>query len=452
MMKVLRFTQKTRQLNSAVKVLALSVPLLAAQAVVPALLQPYSAAPLSGVAFAEEEKKEKEQTRRTQALNNKVYEKLQAAQKASEAKNYKEAVGILDELKNGKRALNDYELANVLNLYAFIYYSQEDYKNAVGAYKQILTLKKAPEGMLVQAQYSLAQLYFVTEQYKEGVAALKEWFKVTKEPGANAYVLMAQGLYQLKDYNGALKNVETAINMYKEKGKVPKENWYGLQRFLYYEKGDYKKVVSILEEMLTHYPKKDYWIQLSAMYGELKNDSKQLAAMETAYVQGMLTKDKELVNMAYLFLANDVPYKAAKVLDKGIKNKQIEPTAKNLELLGNAWRGAQEIKKAIPEMAAAASKSDSGDLYARLCNIYLDNDNYKKAADACDKGLKKGGVKRPDTAYLVKGMALYNLKKYDSARKAFNEAAKDKRSESYAKQWLKYMDKELERQRGLKEG
>jgi tetratricopeptide (TPR) repeat protein len=188
------------------------------------------------------------------------------------------------------------------------------------------------------------------------------------------------------------------------------------------------------------------------MHSELKSESKQLAAMETAYVQGMLTNEKELVNMAYLFLANEVPYKAAKVLDKGIKQKLIEPTSKNLELLGNSWRSAQEVKKAIPEMAKAAAKSDKGDLWARLCNIYLDNDEFQNAIDSCNKGLKKGGVKREDTANLVMGMAYFNLKQYDSARKAFTQAAKDKRSKGYADQWIKFMDKELERQKSLEQG
>ena len=436
------------------RALVLTVPLLAAQAVVPAFLQAYSEQPLLGIAQAQEkEKKDQRKTKRTQALNNKVYEKLQAAQVAIEEKNELEAFKILDALANNTRKpLNDYEMATVLNLYAFIYYSKEDYKNALISYKKIIDLPEAPEGTVTQARYSVAQLFFVTEQYEEAVAALLEWFKVTPEPGASAYVLLSQGYYQTKEYDLSLKNVEIAIDIYKQKGKVPKENWYGLQRFLYYEKNNYKKVVQILDELLVHYPKKQYWVQLSAMYSELKNDSKQLSAMETAYVQGMLTDEKELVNMAYLLLAGEVPYKAAKVLDKGIKAKQIEPTSKNLELLGNAWRAAQEIKKAIPEMAKAAEKSDKGDLWARLCNIYLDNDEFKNAVKACDKGLKKGGVKRADTANLVKGMAHFNLKQYKSARSAFNKAMKDKRSKKYAQQWIKFMDKELARQKSLEEG
>jgi tetratricopeptide (TPR) repeat protein len=168
-------------------------------------------------------------------------------------------------------------------------------------------------------------------------------------------------------------------------------------------------------------------------------------------VQGMLEKGREQVNMAYLYLANELPYKAAKVMDRGINNKSIEASSKNLELLGNAWRAAQEVKKAIPEMARAAKLSDTGELWARLGNIYLDNDEYQKAADAVRAGLKKGKVKRSDSAQLVLGMAYFNLKKYDSARKAFNESKKDERSEKYAKQWINFMDKELERQRSLQD-
>ena len=432
------------------RALVLSVSALALQAVVPAMLQGYSEQPLMGVAHAaEKEKKKERKTKRTQAMNNKVYEKIQAALEEIEAKNLPEALEILGKLKNGKKPLNDAEMANVLNTYAFIYYSTEDYAGALKSYKQIITLAEAPEGTLVTARYSVAQLYFVTEDYKSAVEALLEWFEFTEAPTSSAYMLLAQGYYQLKEYDLALNNIEIAIGMYKEKGKVPKENWFSLQRFLYYEKEDYKKVVSILNELLLHYPKKQYWVQLSAMQAELKSDSKQLSAMETAYVQGMLTKEKELINMAYLFLASDVPYKAAKVLDKGINAKVIEPTSKNLELLGNSWRSAQEVKKAIPEMAKAAAKSDKGDLWARLCNIYLDNDEFKKAVKSCDKGLKKGGVKRTDTAYLVKGMAHFNLKQYKSARKAFNSAGKDKRSKKYAEQWIKFMDRELARQKSL---
>ena len=60
-------------------------------------------------------------------MNNKVYEKLQKAQEAVEEKDIDGALEILSDLKNGKRPLNDAEMANVLNMDAFIYYTKEDF-------------------------------------------------------------------------------------------------------------------------------------------------------------------------------------------------------------------------------------------------------------------------------------------------------------------------------------
>jgi tetratricopeptide (TPR) repeat protein len=240
--------------------------------------------------------------------------------------------------------------------------------------------------------------------------------------------------------------------MYKADGKLPKEQWYNLARFLYFEKGDINKTVQVLEELLKYYPKKQYWVQASHMYGEQKKEARQLAAMETAYVQGVLDSGTEQVTMAYLYLNGEVPYKAAKVMDKGLKDGSIEGTSKNWEIAGSAWRQAREVDKAIPAMEQAAAKSGDGELYARLGNIYLDGDDYKKAITAINKGLARGGVRRPDTARLVLGMAYFNTQQYDKAREAFKAAGRDERSAKYAEQWLQYLDSELERQEKLKEG
>ncbi len=402
--------------------------------------------------------KPKRKTRRTPAIDAKLFKEMEKVQLAIEEKRYNDAIGILNALRDrtGKKALNPYELANLYNLYAFVYFTQEDYGKALDAYRNVIAQSpNIPEAMEVNTRFTIAQLYFVQEKWRPGMSELNKWFAAKKELGepigANSYALRAQGYYQLKDFNAALRDIEYAISDYKSKGKLPKEQWYGLQRFLYYDKGDINRVISILEETLKYYQKKAYWVQLAAMYGDRKREREMVGAMETAYVQGLLEKEKELINMAYMFLSQDVPWKAAKVLDKGIKRKQIEPTSKNLELLGNSFRHAQEVKRAIPVMAAAAKKSDKGELWARLGNIYLDNDDFDKAADAVRSGLKKGGLKRPDQAWLVLGMASFNLKEYDEARRAFNEAKKSERSEKYASQWLEFMEREIARQKSLAE-
>lgn len=431
----------------------LAVPVLVTQVAVSQLQREAGFAPFAA-AVAQEQQKDTRETRRTPALRNKVYEKLAEAQAAAEAKDLAGAQKVLDGMisAGGTKALNSYELANVYNLYAFIHYSREDYGKALKAYEEVVAQPDIPLAMEINTRFTIAQLYFVQEDWKRGIDALLKWFEMTDTPNANAYVLLSQGYYQLKDYDKALFNVEKAISMYDEKGKLPKEQWYNLARFLYFEKGNVPKTVETLETLLMHYPKKQYWVQLSHMYGEQRKDKEQLAAMETAYVQGMLDKGTEQVTMAYLYLNGDVPYKAAKVMDKGLQDGSIEDKSKNWEVTGNAWRQAQEVKKAIPAMEKAAAKAETGELYARLGTIYLDGDQNEKAITAINRGLSKGGVKRPDTARLILGMAYFNTKQYEKARTAFQAASRDERSAKYASQWIKYMDTEIERQQSLAEG
>ena len=400
----------------------------------------------------EQQQNRQEKTRRTPALRNEVYEKLSVAQQAAEANKFGEAKSALDALVreySGKKALNSYELANVYNFYAFIYYSQENYQEAVRSYEKVLAQPDIPEAMEIGTRYSLAQLYFVIEDYAKAAKALENWFRVAPNPAPDAYILLAQAYYQLKQYDKALTSVERGMAEAKERNQEPKENWWLLMRVLYDEKGDIKKTTEILEILARKWPKKDYFVQLSGMYGEQKQDKKQLAAMETAYLSGWVSGERELVNMAYLYLGSDAPYKAARVLEKGLKAKQVEPTAKNLELYGIALRQARENKRAVVELERAAGLATAAEMWSRLANIYLALDNNGKAAEAARKSVNLGGGRRPDNTRIVLGMALYNLGKYKEAKNAFAEARKDKRSEKIASQWLKFLDTEIEREAEL---
>ena len=416
-----------------------------------------------GIVFSEavaqdKPKKDTRETRRTPALRNKVYERLAEAQGFAEAKDYASAEAILNDMisEDGKRALNSYELANVYNLHAFLSYVNEDYAQSLRYYGQVIAQPDIPLAMEINTRFTVAQLYFVQEQWQQGIDALLTWFDLNEKPNAGAHVLLAQGYYQVKDYNLALKNVETAIGMHEGEGKLPKEQWYNLARFLYFDREDFDSALDVLNTLIIYYPKKQYWVQASHLYGEKKDEPTQLALMEAAYEQGFLDRSSELVTMSYLYLNAETPYYAGAVMQKGFADELVEDKSKNFELAGSAWAQAREVAKSIPMMEKAAAKSEEGELYVRLGNVYLDGDQFSKSADSIIKGLNKGGVKRPDQARLALGMAYFNLGDYDEARKAFRAAGKDgarrkewQRSQEMAQQWIAYVTSEEDRQREL---
>ena len=400
-------------------------------------------------ATAQDGSKNERETRKTPALRNNIYEKLAEAQAFAEAKQYLEAEAVLNDMLGAtskKSKLNRYELANVYNTYAYLRYAVEDYDGALDYYQKVIDQRpEIPLALEINTLYTVAQLYFLQENWRKGIDTLNTWMSVTDTPSTNAYVLLANGYFQLKDYDKSLSNIQIAIDREESAGKVPKEQWYNLARFIHFDRDNFREALNVLELLIMYYPKKQYWVQASHLYGEEKDEARQLALLEATYEQNLLDRSQDIVLISQLYLQAEVPYPAARAMEKGLADDIVEKESKNYELAGVAWRQAQEVTKSLPMLEAAASKSEKGELYARLGNVYLDVDKNKEAVEALKRGLDRGGVKRPDQARLALGMAYFNLGDFNAARRAFREARKDKRARSYADQWLKYITSEENR-------
>jgi len=439
----MRFVSKFfRQL--VVRICKMSVVLV----LVAAADQAFDVSFLSTAAAQDASKKERE-TRKTPALRNNIYEKLAEAQVFAEAKQYTEAEAVLNDMLDAtskKSKLNRYELANVYNTYAYLRYAVEDYDGALNYYQKVIDQRpEIPLALEINTLYTVAQLYFLQENWLKGIDTLNKWMAVTETPSTNAYVLLANGYFQLKDYDKSLSNIQTAIDREEAAGKLPKEQWYNLARFIHYDRENFREALNVLELLIMYYPKKQYWVQASHLYSEEKDEARQLALLEATYEQNLLDRSQDIVLLSQLYLQAEVPFPAALAMEKGFADNIVEEESKNYELAGVAWRQAQEVAKSLPMLEAAASKSEKGELYARLGNVYLDVDKNEEAIKALKRGLDRGGVKRPDQARLALGMAYFNLGDFTSARRAFRDARKDKRARSYADQWLKYITSEERR-------
>lgn len=383
-----------------------------------------------------------EKQKATGAIDAKTFEKLMKAQELTEAGDHDAALAELDILKN-KGKINGYGKSQMWNFYAFIYASKEDYANAVKAYKEVIAIEETPEALALQAKYTIAQLYFQLENYESCIQYMDEWLKVIAKPTPTAHIMLAQAHYQNKNYDAALLNVDKAVTLEKAAGRKVKENWLRLKSALYYDKGDYKNTAKTYEDLIKFYPKTNYLKQLAGMYGELGQDMRRLAIFDSIYLNHELKKEGDILNLAYMFLGQEVPYKAAKIIEKGMKDKIIKRTQKNVETLGNAWAQANQHDKAIPVLEEAAKLSDKGTLFARLAGVYFDAGDYQKSANSAKKAANKGGLKNPGNNYLLMGMSYSNLKQHSNALQAFRQAKKTKAILKDARAWEKHTLREI---------
>ena len=310
---------------------------------------------------------------------------------------------ILNELLEKKENLRSYDRSVMWNYWGYIYFTEERYTEAMQAYRNLLAEPESTIPLRVASLYTLAQLNFVNDDFEQGVKVLLQWMDEVEVITAQGWSLLSQAYFQLgadkktesekldffeKALESMLKAVQTAeIEEYK-----PKENWYVLMAACYSElesrigkdESLYKQL-GIYEILVNLYPKKMYFIQLGGIYSQLSREIDYMVTLKAAYQKDLLDKQTEYLTLASLLLQNNNPYWAAKVLEDGRKKKVpvidektkeekilpvVKDNEKNLKLLADAWRMAQEMDLAIPIMEKAARLAKDGQTYIILGSLY----------------------------------------------------------------------------------
>ena len=407
-------------------------------------------------AAAEEAPKKKQKTRRVPSLSESVYKKLGEGQEAIDAKEYDVALELIQAALNRSRRYNENEIANLHNMLGYIYYLKDDYDGALREYKIVVEQgEKIPEGLEVTTLYTVAQLSYVQGNYEDALYYMEVWITKATNPSAAPRFFMATVYYQMKDYDKAVEQMELGVSIAQERGTdITEQNW-SLLTFLYFEKEDWPNVIRVLKVLVEEFPKREHWVRLAGVYGQEGYEKEQLYTLEAAYTADLLEKQTDFTNLAGLLMQEEVPIRAAKVLEEGLNRKAVERDAKNLQSLGQAWQLAQEVEKAITVFEEAAELADDGKIYERLSYLYLESDQYDKCVDSATGAIDKGGLRKTQSVYVVKGMCLFNQNKLNTARTAFVSCRrvarndKDKVNQRICGQWITYIDRESKRQAQL---
>ena len=391
-----------------------------------------------------------QQTKVIPTIRTHIYDRLSEAQVCMDEGDLVCAAEELDDVAR-IRDLNNYEIAQMWNFRAFLYFEQDDVEGAVEAYETILALPHAdmPDGMIQQSMRNLATLYLQLERYADGLATFQQWMDLpTVMPSPADYYLLATIHYQMENYTAGIPPLLQAIEMSRANGGIGEEGWWQLLYVFYFETEQTDKVIETLTFLAENWTKKDWIIALAGQLASLEGrEDDVLALYEAAYDAGWLTRGTEWVQLASFHLNAGAPYKAAVILQEGLDSGLIDATVANWRLLAQAWQLAAEHEKALPALAEASALAESGDVDRLLAQSYVRLARWEDCAESAQSGLDRGGLDRPDLLALMLGQCLANLRRYDEAREAFQQAARDDRSAQSASQWLEYVRTEVARER-----
>jgi len=418
-------------------------PVMAAALALPLLAGIETVVIESQQAQAQEENRPARKTKRVESIRQKHIKTFEKINEAFEAENNGEASRLLSKLQS-EPDLNNIERAYVNNYLGNIYFSQDRLGQALSAFKKVVRTRDGiPDGFYNQILYVIAQVLFSQENYREALKYAQNWFKTQADPSADAFMLVGQAHYMLKDYNQALPNVQKGIQKYIDLGSTPKEGWLNLLSSIYRQKGQYNKMLPVVKQLVQHYPKKTYLLTMGGIYNELDDQPKMTAMYQAMYDQGLLSAESEVVTLASLQLSQDNPYKASEVMKKGLDGGVVKKNLKNYRIYSQALYLAKEYQDALSPLGQAARLSKDGKLHNQLGQSYVALNRWKEAESALKTALNKGKLQNTGQTVISLGLVQFEQKKYEAAKKTFKRALQYSAVSSAADNWIKYVDNEV---------
>lgn len=398
-----------------------------------------------GTRSLQEERESEDDDARQKTLDPRVAQELLTAYEALENEEYQKSLEQLNKLLDRRgESMKPFDKASVLQIRGTVHVNLENMDRALDDYAAALELNALPTDQQNRLRFNMAQIYFINERYREAIRLFEEWMKADVDVTDTTYFMLAASYYNLEEYEQAIGPIRNAI----ETASKPEKRYYDLLNSVYSQLGNVEDRTRLLEEMVEVWPGElNYWRQLSSLYQEQGDQLKAFAALETAYVNGLIKDESDIVLLAQYYSSFDNPHRGAELLAQEMEAGRVERTVDNLQLLSQLWSQAREHARAIPVLREAARLSDEGDLSFRLGQALLASEEYEQAEQAFEAALDKGGLsdERTAQAWLLLGNARFSQAgpgdrtQRQSADQAFAQAEKFGSTRRQASDWRQYI-------------
>ncbi|MBQ4847963.1 tetratricopeptide repeat protein [Pseudoalteromonas sp. MMG005] len=352
-----------------------------------------------------------------------------------------EAIALLKELEPS----SDFDKATVNRYLGSMYAQKENYAEAI----KYGRLAIAPDALNFKDQADLykllGDLLAGTGKFNDAIKSYNDWMDFTGEEDSKVYARIAQGYYELKQYNKVVEPADKAIELEKE----PNKQYHMIKIGAFFELKQYQEAVKVGETLVKLFPEDpQMWTRLGSFYMQTEQYSKGQTVMEIAYKKGYFEKENHYKILGSYYSLNEIPYKAAIVFEKAIKEGKIERVKKNVTAVASYFHQAKNLISAAKYYEEAAKFDDDAELYRKAGSLLLSKQKYSAAVKKLNKALELGTDKKGMTYSDLAEAYLYQ-EKYKKAYQSIVKAQEDPRTRKFARGWATFIKDKAQR-KGVK--
>lgn len=334
---------------------------------------------------------------------------LQAAQQLIKAGKYSQAIAKVDEANAApNKTANETYLIARMRLAAAS--GAGDMASAAKAYEAASASGKMSSADKLRSIESIAGGYYRAKDYPKVV----DWVQRYEKEGGNSAqmrTLMLQAQYLSGDTAAVTKELVAGIQADDKAGKAPSEDRLKMLMSVTAKQPESAAYMLALDRLVTYYPKKEYWVELIDRVQRKPgfSDRFSLDIYRLMLATDGMRNANDYMEMTQLALQAGFNEEAKTAIDKGFASGVLGtgPEAERQKRLRDlTMRKLEESRaQAAAKEAAALEAKDGTDLVNIGFNLALSG-KAAQGVKLIEKGIAKGGLKRPEDAELRLGQAM----------------------------------------------
>jgi len=362
---------------------------------------------------------------------------IKKAQEALQAKRYDDALTALSVLR-GKADLNITERDALERLLVSSWMAQKMYVEAIPSIEWLVTSPTVTDKDRLPLMDNLVSISLNTKDFARATRWARECLKAGCSNPKMAIILVQslqmQGLHKeaIEEVQKSLAAAQAAPGKSRKVSEDELRAMAASQAKLKDMAGYYQT----MQVLVRDYPSKDYWMDLLSRFLQQPGVNQRLEIEVYRLIQetGNLQEPGDFFTYAQLALKAGFPLESRAILTQGQSSKvfpgDVPPTdLKQLEK--EVQRAADEDNKILENLSKSAQTATQ---WVDLGNVLFSTQQWAAAADAFDKGLALGGVKRESDVRLHLGMARFKAGQLEPARQALGQTGGD--TQGVANLWL----------------